>query len=61
MPLHMKCHTVPHLKDLRYGKDGPRDISCGRTFSISQDILKMTISYKVGALLELNRSTLYAY
>ena len=40
MPLEVLGHTVPHWKALRYGKDGSREISCGSTSSICQDILK---------------------
>ena len=33
-------HAVPHWKALRYGKYGLRNLGCGSTFSICQDVLK---------------------
>ena len=40
MPLEVLGHTVPHWEALRHGKDGSRGLSCDRTSSICQDILK---------------------
>ena len=40
IPLEVQDHTLPHLKALRYGKDGSRELSSGSTFSIYQGILK---------------------
>ena len=34
-------HSVPHWKALRYGRYESRGLSCGSTFSICQDILKI--------------------
>ena len=40
MPLEVKGHTVPHWKDLRYGKDEIRGLTRGSISRICQDVLK---------------------
>ena len=40
MTLYRGLPIVPHWKALRYGKDGPRQLSCGSISSICQAILK---------------------
>ena len=40
MPFKVQGNTIPHLKDLRYGKYEKRGLSFGSTSSICQGILK---------------------
>ena len=40
IPLEVQGHTVPHLKALKYDKEGSRQLCCGCTFSTYQDVLK---------------------
>ena len=43
MPLEIQSHTVPHLKALISGKNEPRGLGCGSTFSVCQALLKSAI------------------
>ena len=45
----LKVYTVAHWKTLIHGRDGSRGLSCGSTFSICQDALKIdTLLHKWG-------------
>ena len=54
MPLEVQGHTVPHLKALRYGKDGPKGLSWITTLMPVWGSWKMGIYYINGALSKLN-------
>ena len=40
IPHKVKRHTVPHWKAFKYGKNEARGLSCGKTLSICQYVLK---------------------
>ena len=40
IPLEAKGHTVPYLKGLIHGKDESRELRCGCTTRIYQDVMK---------------------
>ena len=47
--LWVQGYTVPHWKALRCGKDDSRELSCGSTLNIHQDVLKSgNILYRRG-------------
>ena len=53
-PLRVKGNTIPHLKALRYGKNGPRGLSWITTLMPVWGSWKMGIYYINGALSKLN-------
>ena len=58
--LEVQVQTVPHLKALKYGKDGSGGLSCGSTSNICQDVLKSNnLLHKTGIVNSRSQITVF--